>query len=93
VTYLLTHFWEGGTIEQYRKTVAAVHPADGLPPGQVYHAAGETDGGVLIAAIWNSKEDSDRFVSETLLAKLPIEGGLVGPPEERGADVANLQTA
>jgi hypothetical protein len=78
---------------QYRKPVAVVHPSDGLPPGQVYHAAGETQGGVLIAAVWNSKEDSDRFVSETLLAKLPIDGGLVGPPEERGAEVANLQTA
>ena len=93
MTYLLTHFWPGGTMEQYRKTVAAVHPPDGLPAGQVYHAAGETQGGVLIAAVWNSKEDSDRFVSETLLAKLPIDGGLVGPPEERGADVANLETA
>jgi hypothetical protein len=78
---------------RYRKPVAVVHPSDGLPPGQAHHAAGETQGGVLIAAVWNSKEDSDRFVSETLLAKLPIDGGLVGPPEERGAEVANLQTA
>jgi hypothetical protein len=93
VAYLLTHFWPDGTMEQYRKPVAVVHPSDGLPPGQVYHAAGETHGGVLNAAVWNSKEDSDRFVSETLLAKLPIDGGLVGPPEERGAEVANLQTA
>ena len=40
MAYLLTHFWPGGTIEQYQKTIAVVHPADGLPPGQVYHAAG-----------------------------------------------------
>ena len=93
MAYLLTHFWPGGTIEEYRKSIAAVHPPDGLPPGQVYHAAGETDGGVLIAAVWDSKEDSDRFVSETLMAKGPIEGGLVGPPEERGAEIANLETA
>jgi len=44
MSYLLTHFWPDGTIEQYRRTVAVVHPDGGLPPGQVYHAAGETDG-------------------------------------------------
>ncbi len=93
MAYLLTHFWPAGTLEQYRTTLTAVHPADGLPAGQVYHAAGETQGGVLIAAVWNSKEDADRFVSETLLARLPIEGGLVGPPEERAAEIANLETA
>jgi hypothetical protein len=93
MAYLLTHFWPAGTLEQYRTTLTAVHPADGLPAGQVYHAAGETQGGVLIAAVWNSKEDADRFVSETLMARLPIEGGLVGPPEERAAEIANLETA
>ncbi len=93
MAYLLTHFWPAGTLEQYRTTLAAVHPADGLPAGQVYHAAGETQGGVLIAAVWNSKQDADRFVSETLLPSLPIDGGLVGPPEERAAEIANLETA
>lgn len=82
----------GGTIEQYETTLAAVHPPDGLPLGQTYHAAGATDGGVLIAAVWNSKEDCDRFTSETLMPSL-IDGGLAGPPEERGADISNLATA
>jgi hypothetical protein len=93
MTYLLTHFWPGGTEEQYRVTLAEVHPAGGLPEGQRYHAAGPTEGGLLIAAVWDSKEHSDRFVSETLLAKSPVEGGLVGPPEERAAEIVNLQTA
>ena len=44
------------------------------------------------AAVWNSKEDSDRFVSDPLLANAPVDGGLVGPPEERGAEIANLET-
>ena len=63
MAYVITHFWPGGTEEQYRATLAAAHPAGGLPEGQIYHAAGPTD------------------------------GGLVGPPEERTAEVANLQTA
>jgi hypothetical protein len=91
--YLLTHFWPGGTEQQYRVTIAEAHPAGGLPEGQRYHAAGPTEGGFLIAAVWDSKEDSDRFLSENLIGKGPIEGGLAGPPEERGAETANLQTA
>jgi hypothetical protein len=90
--YLLTHFWPGGTEDQYRATLAAVHPSDGLPAGQISHAAGPTDGGYLISVLWDSKESSDRFLSETLLPAMPVEGGFDGQPEERGAEVANLET-
>jgi hypothetical protein len=93
MAYLLTHFWPGATEEQYRATVAVVHPAGGLPDGQTYHAAGPTEGGFLIAAVWDSKESSDRFVSEVLLPSMPVEGGFSGQPEERVAEVMNLQTA
>ena len=90
--YLLTHFWPGATEDQYRATLAAVHPSDGLPAGQISHAAGPTDGGYLISVLWDSKESSDRFLSETLLPAMPVEGGFDGQPQERGAEVANLET-
>ena len=93
MAYLITHFWPGGTEQQYQATLAVVHPPAGLPQGQVYHAAGPTEGGILIAAVWDSKADFDRFVSEKLMGGPPIEGGLQGPPEERTAEVVNLQTA
>ena len=93
MAYLLTHFWPGGTEDQYRATLAAVHPPDGLPEGQLSHAAGPTDGGYLIAVLWDSKESSDRFLSETLAASMPIDGGFEGRPEERGAEVSNLESS
>jgi len=93
MAYLLTHFWPGGTEAQYRATVAAVHPPAGLPEGQLQHAAGPTDGGFLVAVVWASKDQNDRFVSETLMAAMPIEGGFAGAPEERGAEITNQQTA
>ena len=31
MAYLMSHFWPGGTEEQYRATLAAVHPDGGLP--------------------------------------------------------------
>ncbi len=93
MAYLMTHFWPGATEEEYRTTLAAVHPAGGLPEGQRYHAAGPTAGGILIAAVWDSKESADRFVNEVLMPAMPVEGGVSGQPEERVAEVTNLQTA
>lgn len=94
MAFMLTHFYEGGTASQYQATIDAVHPAGGLPAGQRYHAAGPTDGGWLIVAVWDSKASCDEFVAKTLLPTLPtISGGFAGPPQERTADVANLVTA
>jgi len=93
MAYLITHFWPGATMEQYNATIAVVHPPGGLPEGQVYHAAGAADGGVLIAAVWESKEHFDRFLNDKLLASMPIEGGFSGQPQERTAEIGNLLTA
>ena len=93
MAYLLHHFWPGGTEDQYQATVQAVHPSDGLPPGQTFHAAGPTDGGFLITAVWDSQESAERFVQDTLLAAMPVEGGFQGRPEERGAEVVRQETA
>jgi hypothetical protein len=87
MAYLLTHFWPGGTEEQYRTLLAAASAA-GDPPEKV-HAAGPTEGGFLIAAIYDSKETSESFVSGTLMPLMPLEGGLVGPPEERSCEIVN----
>jgi hypothetical protein len=92
MTYLMTHFWPDGTEDQYRATLGTVHPAGGLPAGQISHAAGPTDGGYLISVLWDSKESADRFVSETLMPAMPVQGGFEGQPEERTAEVANLET-
>ena len=92
MAFLMTHFWPGGTEEQYRATVAAIHPPGGLPDGQTHHIAGPTDGGYLIAAVWDSKASADHFVSEVLLPAMPLDGGFSGHPEERTAEVSNVET-
>lgn len=94
MAYLITHFYEGGTAEQYQTVLDAAHPTGGLPRGQTYHAAGPTEGGWLIAAVWDSKDSFDRFVSETLMPALSnTANGFAGPPQERSAEIANLVTA
>jgi selenophosphate synthase len=92
MTHLMTHFWPGGTEEQYQAMLKAVHPPEGLPEGQTSHVAGPTDGGYLISVVWDSKEQSERFMNDTLLPALPVNGGFAGAPEERVAEVAHLET-
>ena len=94
MAFLITHFYDGGTAEQYEAVVDAVHPPGGLPTGQVYHAAGPTDGGWLVVAVWDSKGAFDKFLSDTLMPALQkVKGGFAGPPQERSMEVANLLTA
>ena len=93
MAYLMTHFWPGATEEQYRANLAAVHPAGGLPEGQLQHAAAATDGGILIVALWDSQESADRFVTDVLLPSMPVEGGFTGQPEARTGEAINVQTA
>jgi hypothetical protein len=93
VAFLLQHFWPGGTEPQYRAMLAAVHLSNGLPEGQTYHVAGPTDGGFLISAVWDSRESCDRFLQDTLMPRLPVQGGFEGRPEERTAEVVNLESS
>jgi hypothetical protein len=90
MAYLVTHFWPGATMEQYKTTVGALWPPNGLPDGEVWHAAGATEGGVLIAAVWESEEHFDRFLNDTVMPSMPVENGLTGQPERRTADIDSL---
>jgi len=50
---------------QYNATVAVMH--NPWPKGQLYHAAGPADGGVLIAAVWETKDRFDRFLRDRVM--------------------------
>lgn len=95
MSYMITHFYEGGTKEQYDATLAAVHPEGGqLPEGQTHHFAGPTGGGFLVVAVWESKAANDTFINDVLMPTLPaIDNGFASPPQERAAEVANQVTA
>jgi len=44
------------------------------PEGLILHASAQTDGGMLIIDVWDSKEANDRFERETLLPALKRTG-------------------
>jgi hypothetical protein len=91
----ITHHFPGGTKQQYENTVAVVHPDGGrsLPPGQTYHAAGPTDDGWLVVAMWESQATWEKFRDDVLGPALgSLTDGLPGPPVETTFEVAVEQS-
>ena len=95
MAYAVVHHFPGGTQAQYEGTLAAVHPTGGLPDGQVYHAAGPSEGGWTIVAIHDSRASWERFRDGTLLPALGagVEGGFTTPPQETCFEVVSETTA
>jgi len=92
MAFAVVHFFPGGTKEQYERSLAAVHPANGLPEGQTFHAAGPSDGGWTVVAVHESKDSWVRFRDTILMPRMQqgIDGGFTSPPEERTFEVVNL---
>jgi hypothetical protein len=94
MAYGITHFFPGGTKEQYEASIAVLHPSrESLPKGQIFHAAGPSAGGWTIVAVHDSKESWEQFRNGILLPKLTsgINGGFTTRPEETAFEVHNLQ--
>jgi hypothetical protein len=89
---MAVHQFAGGTEEQYRESIAAVHPSDGgLPEGQVFHAAGPSADGRTIVAIHESQDSWERFRDGRLMPRMRagIDGGFAAPPDETRFEVRN----
>jgi heme-degrading monooxygenase HmoA len=69
----------GGTIEQYEQAneIMGIAEDGDAPDGLLYHVAGRSDDGIVIADIWRSEDDFERFFSERANAALSE----VGMPE------------
>ncbi len=95
MAYGVVHTFAGGTKDQYEASIAAVHPAGGLPEGQIFHAAGPSAEGWTIVAIHDSLESWERFRDGTLIPTMTagIEGGFTGPPTEIAYAVYSQVTA
>jgi hypothetical protein len=92
MAYGVVHRFVRGTEDQYRASIAAVHPSDGsLPDGQVLHAAGATDDGWIIVAVHVSQQSFEQFRDGILMPRRQegIEGGFQAPPQETTFEVRN----
>ena len=85
------------TNSENEASIRAVHPNGGasLPDGQIFHAAGPSEGGWTITAVHDSQDSWERFRDETLMPAMQagIDGGFTAPPQETAFTVENLQQA
>ena len=93
MAHMVSHFWPGATEEQYWQESAVVHPGGALPKGNLYFAAGQADGVVLVISIWDSEESYLTFTNEVLLPKIDKPGGFEGRPEKWAAKSFDLKTS
>jgi hypothetical protein len=85
MAYVISHFFPGGTREQYEAGMIALNGRLGvIPEGQILHVAGPAPGGWQVIAVQESKESWDRFVSERFgpIMGKGIPGGFTAPPTE-----------
>jgi hypothetical protein len=95
MAYAVVHEFPGGTKEQYEASIAAVHPAGGLPAGQVSHIAGPSGDGWVIVAVHDSKQSWEQFRDGILMPKMAagIAGGFASPPRETTFEVVGQMGA
>ena len=86
------HHFPGGTQENYHASIAAVHPASGLPAGQIFHAAGASAEGWTIVAVHESEQSWEAFRDGILMPRMAagIPGGFPTPPSETVFDASTF---
>jgi hypothetical protein len=85
--------FEGATLDQYDQVLAGMGltPRGAGPPGALFHWVTETDGGVRVTDVWESREQFDRFAEEQIGPR-SAEVGMSPPSNVAFHDVHNHLT-
>lgn len=93
MAYVISHFFPGGTKEQYEAAMIAMNGKLGvIPKGQIMHVAGPVPGGWQVTAIQDSKESWDRFMTERFVPVMSkgVPGAFTAPPTELVFDATHV---
>ena len=93
MTYAISHFFPGGTQDQYEAVMIALNGKLGvIPKGQIFHVAGPTAGGWQIVGVQDSKESWDAFLTDLFYPIMGkgVKGGLTAPPTETVFEVSHF---
>jgi hypothetical protein len=84
----------GATLEQYEQVIAKMgfSPGGAGAPGGLFHWVRQTDDGIHITDVWESREQFDQFARERI-GPYTAEVGIPNPPEISYLDVHNYLTA
>jgi hypothetical protein len=91
MAFAIVHHFPGGTEANYEASIGAVHPANGLPYGQIFHAAGVSPDGWTIVAVHESTQSWEQFRDGILMLRMQagMEGGFATPPQEIEIDTSH----
>ncbi len=82
--------FEGGTLEQYDRVMElmGLAPGDDLPEGGVFHWVTQTDDGIRVTDVWETREQFERFAAEQI-GPYSQQAGIPNPPQIVYHDVHN----
>jgi hypothetical protein len=82
--------FEGATLEQYDQILEkmGLEPGGDTPPEAVFHWVAETDNGIKVVDVWETREAFDRFAEEQI-GPYSAEVGLPNPPQTRHHEIHN----
>ena len=82
--------FRGATIEQYDQILQkmGLTPAGSTPREAISHWVAETDDGMRVVDVWDSREAYDRYAQEKI-GPYSAEAGITEPPEVRFYEVHN----
>ncbi len=85
--------FEGGTLEQYDRVMELMGlEARGLPDGAVLHFVVQTDDGIRVTDVWETREQFEQFAAEQI-GPFSQQAGIPNPPSTQYHDVHNHMTA
>lgn len=85
--------FDGATMDQYDQVLAKMESAPGgpVPPGALFHWVTQTDGGIMVTDVWETREAFDQFAAEQI-GPFSAEAGITAPPEMTYHEVHNYLT-
>jgi steroid delta-isomerase-like uncharacterized protein len=90
----VTMDFTGATLAQYDEVIDRIgfdHGGTGAPGG-LFHWVAQTDDGIRVTDVWESREKFERFAAETI-GPITHEVGVPGPPRVTIVDIHNVLTA
>jgi hypothetical protein len=82
--------FKGATLEQYDQVIDLMGLQSGqAPPNALFHWVAQTDDGVRVVDVWETKEAYEQFAQEHI-GPYSQQVGIPGPPEITFYDVHNI---
>ena len=83
----------GATPAQYDQVIEKMgfEPGGRGAPNSLFHWVTETDDGILVTDVWDSREEYEKFAQEQI-GPYAMEAGFPGPPEVTIHEVHNHLT-